>query len=246
MNPMASTASAVPEKKAERFTLKQRLLLWLITWAGFLIIRLIGPTLKWEWSIEEGGPEIPDPKMAVYVFWHRAVITSAWFFQNRGIAVMTSSSFDGEYIARIIEKFGYKAVRGSSSRGGVRALLEMHTDIEEGRAVAFTIDGPKGPIYVAKPGPVLLAKNTEVPILPFYIAVEKGWVLKSWDQFIIPKPFSRVHLRTGKWIPVPKEIDAAMHQRLHAEMQAGLDRVRVEAESRLPSCKTRAESSIDS
>ena len=87
-------------------------------------------------------------------------------------------------------------MRGSSSRGAVRALLGMHTEVEEGHTVAFTIDGPKGPLYVAKPGPVLLARNTQVPIMLFYIAVKDGWVLKSWDKFVIPKP---LRARTCAW-----------------------------------------------
>jgi hypothetical protein len=153
---------------------------------------------------------------------------------------MTSSSFDGEYIARIIEKFGYKAVRGSSSRGAVRALLGMHTELEKDRSVAFTIDGPRGPLYEAKPGPVLLARNTQVPIVPFFIAAEDGWVLKSWDRFVIPKPYARVHLRLGRLIPVPPDADSSRIQQLHSEMQAGLDRVREVAEAQFPAIKTRA------
>jgi lysophospholipid acyltransferase (LPLAT)-like uncharacterized protein len=239
---MSTTVPEISEKPPveQTFTLKQRLLLWLVTWVGYLAIRLIGPTLRWETSIEEGGPSVIVPDHTIYVFWHRAVFPATWYYRNRRIAVMTSSSFDGEYIARIIEKFGYKAVRGSSSRGAVRALLGMHTEIEAGHNVAFTIDGPKGPIYVAKPGPVLLARNTQCPILPFYIAVEDGWVLNSWDRFVIPKPFTRAHLRTGRLIYVPADTDSERSQMLHAEMQAGLDRVRSFAESQFPALSTRA------
>jgi lysophospholipid acyltransferase (LPLAT)-like uncharacterized protein len=239
---MSASAPAIPEKKEteQPFTLKQRFVLWLVTWVGYLAIRLIGPTLKWEASIEDGGPPTTMPDPCVYVFWHRSVFSATWYYRQRRIAVMTSSSFDGEYIARIIEKFGYGAVRGSSSRGAVRALLGMHTEVEAGRTVAFTIDGPKGPLYVAKPGPVLLARNTQVPIMPFYIAVEEGWVLKSWDRFVIPKPFTRAHVRVGRLIYVPKETGSEQSQQLHAEMQAGLDRVREYAEAQFPACKTRA------
>lgn len=239
---MATTTPAIAEKKKSgpAFTLKQRLTLWLVTWVGYLAIRLVGPTLKWDFSIEPGGPPAPTPGPCIYVFWHRAVFLATWFYRKRRIAVMTSSSFDGEYIARIIENFGYKAVRGSSSRNAVRALLGMHTEVEEGRTVAFTIDGPRGPLYVAKPGPVLLARNTKVPIMPFYIAVEKGWTLKSWDRFVIPRPFSRAHLRIGRLIYVPRDTTSGQSQQLHAEMQAGLDRVRRDAEAVFPNLNTRA------
>ena len=148
---------------------------------------------------------------------------------------MTSRSFDGEYIARIIERFGFEAVRGSSSRGGVRALLGMHTIVEEGRVAAFTIDGPRGPVYVAKPGPVLLARNTGVPIRCFYVGVKDAWVLNSWDRFIIPKPFTRAHIRWSAPIAVPRDTDSATAQRYHSEMQAALERVRDEAMARLES-----------
>lgn len=143
---------------------------------------------------------------------------------------MTSRSFDGEYIARIIEKFGFRAVRGSSSRGGVRALLGMHDVIEEGRIAAFTIDGPRGPQYVAKPGPVLLARNTDATIRCFYIAVKDAWVLNSWDRFVIPKPFTRAHVRWSGPIVVPRSADSETLQRYHAEMQAALERVRQDAD----------------
>ncbi|MGZ4789973.1 MAG: lysophospholipid acyltransferase family protein [Terriglobales bacterium] len=230
---MPSAAAVEPESKTapETFTFRQRLALFLITWVGYLLIRLIGPTLRYTVSIEDGGPPDFYPHPSVFVFWHNAVIPSCWWYRRRDIAVMTSSSFDGEYIARIIEKFGFRAVRGSSTRGAVRALLGMHTEIEAGHSVAFTIDGPRGPVYVAKPGPVLLARNVQRPIQPFYTAVERAWILNSWDRFRFPKPFSRAHLRVAKPIVVPPETDSASAQRLHAEMQAALDRVRDYAES---------------
>jgi lysophospholipid acyltransferase (LPLAT)-like uncharacterized protein len=226
-------APTVINKTAQReqFTLRQRAALWCITWAGYLLIRLIGPTLRYTVSIEEGGPENSYPHPAVFVFWHNAVVGACWWYRNRDIAVMTSSSFDGEYIARIIEKFGYRAVRGSSTRGPVRALLGMHTAIEEGRSVAFTIDGPKGPKYVAKPGPVLLARNVNVPITPFYVAVERAWRLNSWDGFVIPKPFSRAYVRVSRFVHVPENADSAAAQDSHAQMQDGLDRARIFAEA---------------
>ncbi len=214
--------------------MRQRLILWLVTTIGYLAIRLIGPTLRFTESVEDGGPDKVHFDPAVMVFWHRSVFPATYFYRKRGIAVMTSQSFDGEYIARIIERFGFSAVRGSSSRGGVRALLGMHKIIDNGQSVAFTIDGPRGPIYLAKPGPVLLARNTEVPIYCFYIAVEKAWVLKTWDQFMIPKPFSRAMVRVGRLIRVPEETGSEGIAAYHAEMQATLDRIRQYAEQSLP------------
>jgi lysophospholipid acyltransferase (LPLAT)-like uncharacterized protein len=226
---MSSPAATLEPE--QRFTLRQRLALAFITAAGWLLVRLIGPTLRYTISFEENGPTRDYPGVAVYVFWHRCVIPALYYYRGKNIAVMTSSSFDGEYIARIIEKFGYRAVRGSSTRGGVRALLGMHAEIEQGRAVAFTIDGPRGPRYVAKPGPVLLARNVKLPVFAFYAAAERAWVLNSWDRFIIPKPFSRVVIRMGRGIEVPSDADGAGLDVFHGEMQAALDRVRDSAES---------------
>jgi len=217
--------------RAEAFTLRQRLLIFLLTWLGYLGIRLIGPTLRWSVTSEDGGPVADEPGMPViYTFWHRCVFLATYHLRRRGIVVMTSSSFDGEYIARIIKKFGFGAARGSSTRGGVRALLALHNDLEAARSVAFTVDGPKGPRYVAKPGPTLLARNTQAPILCFHIAVDRAWILNSWDQFIIPKPFARAVVRLGKLIRVPKDADSAARDGYHAEMQQTLERIREQAE----------------
>jgi lysophospholipid acyltransferase (LPLAT)-like uncharacterized protein len=220
-----------PENGAPAFTFAQRLKLMAITWSAYLLIRLLGPTLRYQISFAKDGPQDLNFSPTVFVFWHRCILPACYAFRNRKIAVMTSSSFDGEYIARIIELFGYRAVRGSSTRGGVRALLGMHTEIEEGRSAAFTIDGPLGPIYVAKPGPVLLARNTGVPIVAFYVAPQRAWTLNSWDRMLIPKPFSRVSVRIGRYIHVPENARRQELEQLHATMQAALEEVRAEAEA---------------
>jgi lysophospholipid acyltransferase (LPLAT)-like uncharacterized protein len=222
-----------PRAAEGSFTLGQRIVLFLVSWIGFLAIRLIGPTLRWKVEIEEGGPDSERVHPSIKVFWHRCVFPATWWYRKRGIAVMTSSSFDGEYIARIIEKFGFSAVRGSSTRGAVRALLGMHKVIEQDHSVAFTIDGPRGPVYVAKPGPVLLARNTGVPIYCFHIAIEKAWTFNSWDRFMVPKPFSRALLRVGRLIHVPRDLSGDALQQYHTEMQATLDRIRTAAEAQM-------------
>ena len=223
--------TARPDNGAAAFTFMQRLKLMAITWSAYLLIRLLGPTLRYQISFAEDGPQSLNFSPTVFVFWHRCILPACYAFRNRKIAVMTSSSFDGEYIARIIELFGYRAVRGSSTRGGVRALLGMHTEIEEGRSVAFTIDGPLGPIYVAKPGPVLLARNTGVPIVAFYVAPQRAWILNSWDRMLIPKPFSRVGVYVGLYIRVPEDAGKEELEQLHRTMQASLEKVQEEAEA---------------
>lgn len=216
------------------FTFRQRCSLFLIHWFGVIAIRLIGLTVHFTASTEEDGvadPAALPPPGAIAPFWHRCVFSATYFFRNRGISVMTSRSFDGEYIARIIESFGFNAVRGSSSRGAVRALLGMHTVIEAQGIAAFTIDGPRGPIYIAKPGPTLLARNTGQPIRCFYVAVRDAWIMNSWDRFMIPKPFTRAHVRWSAPIAIPKETSSEDLQRYHGEMQDALERARAAAES---------------
>jgi hypothetical protein len=224
-----ATTPTVPSAQLverQRFTLKQRIFLWLITWAGTAAIRLIAPTLKFAVSFEEGGPSSLETRPIVLSFWHNCVFPAIYLWRGLGIRVMSSDSFDGEYTGRIIRKFGFVKIRGSSSRGAVRALLGMRRDLEQGWTVAFTIDGPKGPRYVAKPGPVLLAKATAAPMVAFHIAVEKAWILRTWDGCMIPKPFSRALMRVSRQIAVPSNADEHAMEGFHSDLQAALDRVR--------------------
>jgi lysophospholipid acyltransferase (LPLAT)-like uncharacterized protein len=202
-----------------------------ISWSGYLAIRLISPTLRFSVSVEPGAPAGPDSQPCIFSFWHRCVFPAVYFWRNWKIRVMTSRSFDGEYIARIIRKFGFVAVRGSSNRGAVGALLAMRREIEQGATVAFTIDGPRGPRYVAKGGPVLLASATGASMSVFYIAVERAWVLKTWDALMIPKPFSRALVRMGRRISVPANASRDQIDRLQGELQTSLERVREFAEA---------------
>lgn len=237
MEPVAQPADQEikTEDAARVFSWRERVSLFLITWAGYLLIRLMGPTLRFTFVPEPGcrcddrGSSSPT----IFCFWHRCVIPATYRCRDNGIAVMTSRSFDGEYIARIIRKFGFGAVRGSSSRGAVGALLGMRRELEQGHSVAFTIDGPRGPVYVAKPGPVLLAKKTGMPIDCFYIALQKAWVLNSWDRMMIPKPFSRAVFYASSPMSVPPDATDEQMAALHQQMQATLERCRWKAEEAL-------------
>ncbi len=222
----APVSNGAPAAERPKFTLWQRIQLWLITWAGFLAIRLIGPTLRLAVSIEDGGPESMETRPMILSFWHDCIFPATYVWRNLAIRVMSSDSFDGEYTGRIIRKFGFVKVRGSSSKGAVRALLAMRREVEQGWAVAFTIDGPRGPRYVAKPGPVVLARATGAPMVAFHIAIEKAWVLNTWDRSLAPKPFSRALMRISRKIVVPPDADEAQKEKFHAELQSALDRVR--------------------
>jgi lysophospholipid acyltransferase (LPLAT)-like uncharacterized protein len=230
-----STSSAAAQREptseqtsvSNRFSLRQRISLWFISGTGYLAILLIGPTLRYSISWEEppGEPNAIYEKPIIYSFWHRAVFASSWLWKMLGIAVMVSRSFDGEYIARIIEMLGFKSIRGSSTRGGATALLGLKNHLEQDASVAFTIDGPRGPKYIAKPGPVLLARTTGLPMAAFFVALSDCWVLNTWDAFMIPKPFSKALVRFSAKIHVPQDATDEQMQEFHRELQAALERV---------------------
>jgi lysophospholipid acyltransferase (LPLAT)-like uncharacterized protein len=138
-------------------------------------------------------------------FWHGRILPAAFYFRRRGIVVITSENFDGEWIARIIERFGYGTARGSTSRGGVKALIQLRRNMDAGRAVGFTLDGPRGPARVAQPGAIWLARATGNPVLPFHLEASRHWTLRSWDRTQIPRPFSTVALVVGEPLDVPPD-----------------------------------------
>jgi lysophospholipid acyltransferase (LPLAT)-like uncharacterized protein len=159
----------------------------------------------WTWRVD--GAEHFDAliragRAPIIAFWHGRILPGTVYFRDRDIVVMTSQNFDGEWIARIIERYGYATARGSTSRGGARALAQMRRDLSNGRAVAFTLDGPRGPARVAQPGAPWLAGATGHPILPFHIEAARAWMTSSWDRAQIPKPASRVAVVIGEPLSV--------------------------------------------
>ena len=224
-------APAEPTSGPRRFTLRQRIVLRMIIFAGYWFIRLIGPTLRVCVSFEPGAQEALESRPLIASFWHSSLIPATYICRDLGVRVMSSYSYDGEYMGRIIRKFGFVAVKGSSSRNAVRALLGLRRALEEGWTVAFTLDGPRGPRHKVKPGPVALGRSSGVPLTMFHAAVDKAWVLNTWDQLIIPKPFSRVLLRFGKLIPIPRNASDEDIERYQSELQDALDRVREFAEA---------------
>lgn len=218
-------ATAEPAWDSKRYSLRQRLVLRLIIWAGYWLIRMIGPTLRVSISYEEGAQQTLGERPLIASFWHSCMIPATYLCRNLGVRVMSSNSYDGEYMGRIIHKFGFVAVKGSSSRNAIRALLGLRRALEDGWTVAFTLDGPRGPRRKVKPGPVALARSSGVRLTMFHAAVDQAWVLRTWDRLMIPAPFSRVLLRFGKLIRVPESASDEDLDRYTAELQASLDRV---------------------
>jgi len=206
---------------------RKRFLIRVADLAFFLLIKLIGRTIRWQvegWENWEAATQ--NNHVPIYTFWHNRVFLSTYFWQKRRIVVMTSQSFDGEYIARFIQRFGYGAARGSSTRGAVGAIIEMTRLMRAGSPTGFTIDGPKGPRSVAKMGAVLLAKKTGQPILPFTITAQRFWEAKqSWDGFQVPMPFSRACVNIAPPIYVSADTNDEGLEIKREELQAALDRI---------------------
>lgn len=214
------------------YPFKKRLLIRAADVVFYFLIRAIGRTVRFTvegWENWEAA--MKDGSLPIMAFWHNRVFLATYYFRRRGIVVMTSRSFDGEYIARFIQRLGYGAARGSSTRGGVGALVEMIRLMRAGLPAGFTIDGPKGPRYEAKMGAVLLAKKTGHPVLPFTVTAENFWEAKSWDAFQVPKPFTRARVLIAQPIHVPADADDAMLQTKRDELQQALDKLNTRGES---------------
>ncbi|MGA9569724.1 MAG: lysophospholipid acyltransferase family protein [Candidatus Acidiferrales bacterium] len=211
----------------------RRMQIPVIAWLVYGAIRLIGPTLRLDVIgsrnaalIEHGG------EVAIGAFWHRCIFSAAWIWRNRGLVVMNTVNFDGQWTRRVIERLGFGTAQGSSSRGAIEGLSVMAQRLKEGKHVAFTIDGPRGPRYVAKPGPVILSRRTGSPITCFPIGLERAYTFKkSWDLFQIPIPFSRAVMFFAPLVRVPTDASSDFLHQKQAEMQAALEKVRDAAES---------------
>jgi lysophospholipid acyltransferase (LPLAT)-like uncharacterized protein len=193
------------------------------------IIRALGAGYRWRVdgythyeSIVAAG------RQPIFAFWHGRILPATLFWRDRGIVVITSQNFDGEWIAGIIRRFGYGTARGSTSRGGARALVQLRRDLAGGRPAAFTIDGPRGPARVAQPGAAFLAGATGQPLLPFHIEADRFWTAGRWDSTQVPKPFARVGVAIGEPMMVADTNEDTV------------ERARVELEARLAALESAA------
>lgn len=210
-------------------TRSQRLKAAAIAAVASPIVGALGRTYHW---IEDGAEHLraveASGRQPILALWHGRILPATLYFRDRGVVAMTSQNFDGEWIARLMARFGYEAARGSTSRGGARALVQMKRAAARGKPVAFTVDGPRGPARVAQPGAVWLAGATGQPIVPFHIEASRAWTARSWDGSLVPKPGARLAIAIGAPIEVPPAPDAAAI----ASGRAHLERVLLELEAR--------------
>ena len=214
--------------KGARFTYLQRVYITLICRLAWMAVWMINSTSRLHVEGLRNLEESASQGGIIFSFWHNQIFNWSYAARFRDIVVMTSRHFDGEYIARMIQLFGFRAARGSSTRGAVAALRELKDYLSKGTDVAFTIDGPRGPIYKVKPGPIWLSQKTGFPVLPVHVQPQRCWELNSWDRFRIPKPFTNVLVQFGEPIQVPPDADPDFWL---ASFQEGMDRLSDSAEN---------------
>ena len=207
---------------------------------GYPLINALGHTLRWRTEgLQHFDAIRASGRQPVMAFWHGRILPATFYFRRRGIVVITSENFDGEWIARIIERFGYGTARGSTSHGARRAMLQLVKDMKAGLPAGFTLDGPRGPAHVAQPGAVWLASATGNPLLPFHLEASAHWSLRSWDRTQIPKPFSTVALVVGEPMDVERSTSAETLERVRIELQRRLRQLEDRAHTLLGSTSVR-------
>lgn len=192
------------------------------------IVRAIYRTLR----IQVINPERLDTqgKGAIFVTWHGRSLIPANNFRNKGYWALISFSRDGEIQNTIFQRLGFLTIRGSTGRGGVRAALQMARKLKEGDVLAFTPDGPRGPTHKVQGGVILIAEKSGTPIIPMGCSADRRWLMKSWDSYMIPKPFARAYFILGEPIYVPPDLDDAARKAIGEKLEFAINRVEKEAE----------------
>ncbi len=236
---MSATGEAkiarVTSEASPKFTVGQRIVLAIVPRIVWALLSVVGRTWHFDVIGEPGVIPVREGKKAgpeIYCFWHQCVLPCAFYFRGSGAVILISKSFDGELITRILRMFGFDAVRGSSSRGAREGLLGLAHIIESGRTAIFTADGPRGPIYQTKMGPIKLAQMTGAPIGAFHLDPRRATILKSWDRFLIPMPFTRICVSWANWTKVPTDLPPEEFESKRCELNAAIERARLRAYSR--------------
>jgi lysophospholipid acyltransferase (LPLAT)-like uncharacterized protein len=220
------------------FTLSQRIALAIVPRITAIVLAVIGITLRFKVIAEPEARPATPPAKGIFCFWHQCTLPCAWYFRKFRCSILISRSFDGELIARTLGLLGFNSVRGSSSRGGAPGLLALKGVLDTGLPVVFTADGPRGPIYQTKIGPVKLAQMTQEEIGSFYLLPERAWMMRSWDRFLVPKPFSRVIVSWSRAVAAPAaDVDHEALEVKRQELNDAIERARLNAEQYLVQTK---------
>jgi lysophospholipid acyltransferase (LPLAT)-like uncharacterized protein len=204
--------------------MKDKIIHFLLRYIIPTFLLLLGRSIRFRWVNDRFTREkAARNESCIYCFWHNRFLLMPYIYQQfrgkKNICVMASRSRDGEYISDVLNGFGFEIARGSSSRGGEGAVMDMVSMIERGLDAAVTPDGPRGPVYRVQLGVIMLAQMSGVPIVPASYAVTRRKRLKSWDRFIIPAPFSKGVLVYGDPINVPEDANEKKREELRAQLE---------------------------
>ncbi len=184
--------------------IKKRLQFHVAAMAGDIFLSMLSST--WKVSIEDSEGVLCSIAKKEYAcittFWHRYLLPMLCIFRGYPVCVPVSEHKDGEYVAHIMERYGLRAVRGSTTRGSLRMIRELTENIAAGLSCAITPDGPRGPKYRVQPGFILPSRRTGAPVYPIGVAVSKSWKFNSWDELVLPKPFAGIRVVVGEAIKV--------------------------------------------
>ncbi|MFC1515291.1 lysophospholipid acyltransferase family protein [Thermodesulfobacteriota bacterium] len=197
---------------------------YILPYVGLLFVKIISVTYRFKIVNPEVEQNVLEKgQVPIYAAWHQRLFAGiAPLAKRKPISIMISQSRDGEYIARIIDMLGWRPVRGSSSRGGREALKEIISLTRQGYRIVHIVDGPQGPPGVIKPGLIKIAQHSGMPILFGTTSAEKKWVCNSWDRFIVPKPFSRVIIRFGDEIHIPRNLGKVDFEKKRSAVEKAL------------------------
>jgi lysophospholipid acyltransferase (LPLAT)-like uncharacterized protein len=200
---------------------------------GLLLVKLISRTYRYRLVGTDNERSVLDAYgTVVYASWHQRFFPGITFFATRKpIAIMISRSRDGEMIARVVDILGWRSVRGSSSKGGVRALKELRSLTRRGYRVGHIVDGPQGPFGVVKPGLLTIAQFSGAPILPVIMSAQRRWIFNSWDRFMVPKPFSKIFVHFAPSISVPRRLDADAFEALRQDVEKQIKELYIQADN---------------
>ena len=211
--------------------MKSPMVLRLAETLGPLLIGALGGS--WESRLLPRSFDRDRTGPVIYACWHGRMLIPSFTHRGKGMGILVSRHRDGEYIARVVDRLGFVPVRGSSTRGGVPGLRGMMRLSERGCDVAFTPDGPRGPRYRVQKGVIYAASRTGLPVVPTAVEANPAWVLGSWDEFTIPKPFARTVIVCGEPIHVPAELDREALEHHRVKLEAEMHRLMAEARKSL-------------
>lgn len=222
--PLASAETTKTADERARDVRRSRFLGWLIYSVASLLFR----TLRLQF-LNRTGLDIAG-RGAIFVTWHGRSLIPANVFRDKGYWALISLSRDGELQNNVFTHFGFQTIRGSTGRGGVKGALQMARKVKEGGVLAFTPDGPRGPTHKVQLGVILMAEKSGAPIIPLGVSASRRWLMKSWDLYMIPKPFARAYFVVGEPIYVPPDQDEAGREAVAAQVEIAINRLEREAE----------------